>query len=480
MRRAVSGFQASVKGARRVSVDRRSRATPRTGRPGEAVRVGVADSVREAFRRAQAVGRRAIRAVADDSRARTPGAAGFRAVGRFADHHGVSSSDPRPGRTRFASAYTDRGLLDAVRSVALHAQPADPARVTKPRFDGARAAAGHGELPSAARIVRRLWAPWALTLQRALSAGDPAQWLSGRARAAEQREAGIDDVRHCLRVVVAARLGAPPLTPGEYRARARAPDPDRPRPSPPRQPAGAAHRPPDHPRHRRRLAARSQRRRACRPGAPGRGGQAPRGQRRRSARALHRLPRRAADVRRGRALRQHPRLRARTQTRAVDPDRRRRPRRPSGRRALDARRAPPPKARSTSPRSSRPPTRWRPGRAPTSAAAPSAGSSTTAQPRWDVSSPTPPPDHAPPSAATPTGRARRPTRSRTSPPWTDTAASPRSTPRPSSAGVRLSCTANDRLTFDRPFRRPLELRFAARPLAGDVVRLLVPANSRSI
>ena len=114
------------------------------------------------------------------------------------------------------SAYTDRGLLDAVRAVALHAQPADPAHVTKPRFDGARVAAGHGELPSAARIVRRLRAPWALTLQRALAPGDPAQWLSGRARAAEQPEAGIEDVRHSLRVV-AAHLGAPPLTPGKYR-----------------------------------------------------------------------------------------------------------------------------------------------------------------------------------------------------------------------------------------------------------------------
>jgi hypothetical protein len=139
----------------------------------------------------------------------------------------VSSPDPRPGRARFASAYTDRALLDAVRAVALHAQPDHPTQVTKARFDDARTAAGHGDLPAAARIVRRLRAPWAATLQRAFADGDPAQWLSSRARAAEVPDAGTDDVRHCLRLA-AAHLGAATLTPGEYRrARARMTERDR-------------------------------------------------------------------------------------------------------------------------------------------------------------------------------------------------------------------------------------------------------------
>jgi hypothetical protein len=139
----------------------------------------------------------------------------------------VSSPDPRPGGTRFASAYSDRALLDAVRAVALHARPDDLGRVTKGRFDAARAAAGHGELPSAARIVRRLRAPWAAVLERALADGDAAQWLSSRARAAEALDAGIDDLRHCLRVA-AAYLGSATLTPGQYRrARARLTERDR-------------------------------------------------------------------------------------------------------------------------------------------------------------------------------------------------------------------------------------------------------------
>ncbi len=111
-------------------------------------------------------------------------------------------------------------VLRGVREVSTVAKPSVPETVSQRAFDDARArSAAHADLPSARRISEQLGLPWREVLEIAHAPEETHGHRLGRKEAAEFSQAWLtrEYVAFALRLV-ARRLNADTLTPGQYRA----------------------------------------------------------------------------------------------------------------------------------------------------------------------------------------------------------------------------------------------------------------------
>jgi hypothetical protein len=110
-------------------------------------------------------------------------------------------------------------ILRGVREIASHADPENPVQVSQRRWDQARERSNRfAGLPAARDIARRLVLPWREVLLLAHTPTEQHAHRLGRAQTRpEQDWLTSSHIAYVLRVV-AARLSAGTLTPGQYRA----------------------------------------------------------------------------------------------------------------------------------------------------------------------------------------------------------------------------------------------------------------------
>lgn len=111
--------------------------------------------------------------------------------------------------------YSDQDLLEIVRQVSRHGEPANPVEISQRAYDAARSGAGLLRTPRAYRIAKRLKVPWPRLVRLAHGQGDPAKTVGIRRSPSFRDKLDRREIVHFL-LLVSRHLGTNAFTVGEY------------------------------------------------------------------------------------------------------------------------------------------------------------------------------------------------------------------------------------------------------------------------